>query len=112
MTRAFSEYPSIWGLRRPDPNIDHRRVPNLMTFFRRHGVPRAITDDGQDFRPGNIVAWDLGGGLTHIGIVSDAWSEDRRRRLIIHNVGAGPKEEDALFRWQVIGNFVFRPAGK
>mgnify|MGYP001163908201 CR=1 FL=1 len=38
MKQNFGLYPSIWGLKKTDKNIDHRRVPNLMTFFSRKGT--------------------------------------------------------------------------
>src|SRR5690606_18547582 len=71
MRAHFSAYPRNWGLSRPDRNIDHRRVPNLMTYFARRGFSRPPSDDPMDYRAGDIVAWDLGNGLTHIGILSD-----------------------------------------
>jgi uncharacterized protein YijF (DUF1287 family) len=33
MKAHFESYPQLWGLQTPDPNIDHRRVPNLMRFL-------------------------------------------------------------------------------
>ncbi|HVF57664.1 MAG TPA: DUF1287 domain-containing protein, partial [Pyrinomonadaceae bacterium] len=69
MVRDFAAYPRAWGLKKPDSNIDHRRVPNLMTFFERKGASLPVTSDAKDYRPGDVVSWDLGGKLTHIGIV-------------------------------------------
>lgn len=106
MKRSFSSYPNNWGLRKPDPNIDHRRVPNLMTFFKRKVFALSPSGDADDYRAGDIVAWDLGRGLKHIGIVSD-----RRARgtpLIIHNIGSGAKEEDILFAYTIIGHYRVR----
>jgi uncharacterized protein YijF (DUF1287 family) len=91
-----------------DTNIDHRRVPNLMTFFRRHGRELPIEEKAEHFRPGNIVAWDLGHGLFHVGVLSNRMSTGARPHpLVIHNIGEGPKEEDVLFAWKLIGNFEF-----
>jgi uncharacterized protein len=104
MVKAFAEYPHKWGLKRPDPSIDHRRVPNLMTYFKRQGWAVNSSSKSADFQPGDIVAWDLGGGVTHIGIVSDRQTAGATPQ-IIHNIGAGTKEEDILFRFKVIGHY-------
>lgn len=103
MRRAFAEYPQNWGLRGPDRNIDHRRVPNLQSYFRRHGSELPVSSDGGDFQPGDIVSWRLDSGLPHIGIVSDR-SHDGRP-LIIHNIGGGVREEDMLFDYAVTGRY-------
>ncbi|MEP7009433.1 MAG: DUF1287 domain-containing protein [Acidobacteriota bacterium] len=105
MARKFKAYPQRWGLKRPDTNIDHRRVPNLMTFFRRAGKELPITAQAGDYLPGDVVAWDLGGGITHIGVVSD--ENDRRsgRHWMVHNIGRGARLEDVLFSWKVIGHY-------
>jgi len=105
MKANFGEYPKKWGLLRPDRNIDHRRVPNLMTFFKRHGTTLPITQNPTDYKPGNIVCWNLGGGINHIGIVSRKKSHDGQRYLIIHNIGAGQVLEDFLFRYRIIGHY-------
>lgn len=105
MKAHFEVYPNIWGLSAPDRNIDHRRVPNLMTFFYRHGRSLPITQDPEDYMPGDIVCWDLGGGITHIGIVVDEKSDDNQRYLIIHNIGAGQVVEDILFGYGIIGHY-------
>ena len=106
MTRAFAEYPKKWGLSRPDRNIDHRRVPNLMTYFTRKGKAVSTTDKGADYLPGDLVTWDLGGGVDHIGIVSDMLpSPSADHCLIAHNVGAGARVEDVLFRWKITGHY-------
>lgn len=98
MSHAFAAYPRRWGLKRPDPNIDHRRVPNLMTFFAREGKALTVTADAADYRPGDFVTWELPGGrLPHIGIVSTQRSPDGRRFMIVHNIGAGTQIEDVLF---------------
>jgi uncharacterized protein YijF (DUF1287 family) len=106
MKSNFSVYPKKWGLKKPDTNIDHRRVPNLMVFFERQGSSLAITDQAVDYKPGDVVTWDLGNGLTHIGIVVNIPSEyDENRLLIEHNIGAGPQIEDILFNWKVTGHY-------
>ena len=110
MKRNFRVYPQNWGLPRPDKNIDHRRVPNLMTFFKRQGAQRPISTLASDYKAGDIVSWDLGNGITHIGLVSDIPSTaDPRRLQIVHNIGAGQVLEDCLFRFRIIGHFRFRP---
>lgn len=107
MTRAWSEYPKLWGLARPDRNIDHRRVPNLATFLRRRGAELRLSDDPAAFRPGDLVTWRLPSGVPHIGIVSDRAAGDRP--LILHNIGAGAREEDVLFAYERTGHFRFDP---
>ena len=105
MKANFDEYPDNWGLTRPDRNIDHRRVPNLMTFFTRHGITKPITKNPEDYKPGSLVCWDLGGGFLHIGIVSAKKSIDDLRYLIIHNIGRGQVVEDVLFDFKIIGHY-------
>jgi hypothetical protein len=106
MTANFAAYPPRFGLTRPDANIDHRRVPNLMTFFARKGAQLPITNNAADYAPGDIVTWDLGSGQTHIGIVVDVPSdEDAARYQIMHNIGAGPQIQDVLFAWQITGHY-------
>lgn len=105
MRRDFAAYPKKWGLTRPDPNIDHRRVPNLMTFFARRGKALAVTDRKEDYLPGDIVSWDLGNGLTHIGLVSDVPSVAAGVFKIVHNIGAGVQVEDVLFSWKITGHY-------
>ena len=107
MHANFSKYPNNWGLSRPDKNIDHRRVPNLMKYFERHGETLAITRNPADYKPGDIVCWNLGGGITHIGIVSNKRSSDSKRYLIIHNIGAGQVAEDMLFKFMIIGHYKY-----
>ena len=105
MRRAFAAYPKSWGLTRPDTNIDHRRVPNLMTFFKRRGAAIPVTRDPADYLPGDLVTWNLTSGVPHIGVVVDAKSGDGTRHLIVHNIGAGPQVEDVLFAWTVTGHY-------
>jgi uncharacterized protein YijF (DUF1287 family) len=107
MSDHFELYPGIWGLEKPDPNIDHRRVPNLMTFFERHGTVKGITDDPGDYLPGDIVCWNLGGGITHIGIVVDRRSQKWEGFQVVHNIGAGQVLEDCLFDFRIIGHYSY-----
>ncbi len=109
MRRAFARYPKIWGLRRPDPNIDHRRVPNLRIFLTRHGRKLAVTRNPDDYRPGDLVTWTVSGNLPHIGIVTDRRSADDRRPLIVHNIGRGPRLEDMLFEFPITGHYRYLP---
>jgi len=104
MTQAFDQYPRKWGLAHSDANIDHRRVPNLMTYFQRKGWAVPVSKKPADFHPGDVVAWNLGGNVTHIGIVSDRSSRGGTR-LVIHNIGQGAAEEDILFRYEIIGHY-------
>ncbi len=106
MAKFFSVYPNKWGLKSSDSNIDHRRVPDLQTFFTRRGKSLAITGSGEDYKPGDVVAWDLDGkGLTHIGLVSNVYNETTKRYLIIHNIGIGTQAEDRVFDWKIIGHY-------
>ncbi len=105
MQANFSLYPKSWDLTRPDRNIDHRRVPNLATFFRRKGDALPISRDADADAPGDLVTWDLGGGIPHIGMMVDRRSAAGERFLIVHNVGEGPKMEDVLFRWKITGHY-------
>ncbi|MBW6491929.1 MAG: DUF1287 domain-containing protein [Lentimicrobium sp.] len=106
MKANFDKYPKKWGLTGPDKNIDHRRVTNLMTFFKRNGIVLNITKNPDDYLPGDIVCWDLGGGITHIGIVSGKKTADGSRHLIVHNIGAGQVVEDCLFSfYKIIGHY-------
>lgn len=105
MRAAFPAYPRLWGLSRPDPNIDHRRVPNLQVFFRRQGAQLPVSQDLDDTQPGDLVTWVLPGDLPHIGIVIHRRSSDGARPLIVHNIGNGPKIEDILFRFPITGHY-------
>ena len=108
MKANFSKYPKNWGLSSTDRNIDHRRVPNLMTFFSRHGTVKKISQESGDYLPGDIVCWNLGGGTTHIGIVSSKKALIGNRYLIIHNIGAGQVLEDCLFDYKIIGHYRYK----
>jgi uncharacterized protein YijF (DUF1287 family) len=106
MKRAFSLYPKNWGLRKPDANIDHRRVLNLMTFFKRRGKSVPVTQNPADYQPGDLVTCIVPKNLPHIMIVSDQVSPlDPARRLIIHNIGNGARAEDRLFDFELTGHF-------
>lgn len=109
MLAHFELYPTIWGLSRTDKNIDHRRVPNLMKFFERHGSIKTISQKSPDYVPGDIVCWNLGGATTHIGIVVNQKSEDNQRYLISHNIGNGQELSDCLFSYKIIGHYTFKP---
>ena len=103
MVHNFDAYPHRWQ-QRPDTNIDHRRVPNLMVFFARKGTALPISLSPVDYSPGDIVAWDLGGGVTHIGVVVDKRGPSSNY-MIVHNIGYGTKMEDRLFGWKIIGHY-------
>jgi len=105
MKRHFSAYPKKWGLKRPDTNIDHRRVSNLKTFFKRKGAELPVSQNPADYKPADLVTWDLPGSLPHIGIVTHRKSPDGKRPLIVHNIGQGPVVEDMLFNFPITGHF-------
>ena len=106
MMQNYSAYPRKrrWLSGHPDTNIDHRRVPNLMVFFQRRGETLPITRVADDYRPGDLVTWDLGGGVPHIGIVVDRKGASGRD-MIVHNIGEGPRMEDVLFHWKITGHY-------
>lgn len=108
MKTNFSKYPKLWGLKSTDKNIDHRRVPNLMTYFKRQQAEKIISRNPKDYLPGDIVAWNLGSAITHIGIVVHKKSLDKKRNLIVHNIGSGQVLEDCLFSYKIIGHYRFR----
>ncbi len=107
MKAEFSAYPKTWGLKRPDRNIDHRRVLNLAVFLKRRGASLPVTQEAADYRPGDLVTCTVAGKLPHIMIVSD-----RRNAagvpLIVHNIGQGAREEDRLFEFPLKGHFRWR----
>lgn len=114
MTAHRGSYPRKWAAALSnsggtDTNIDHRRVPNLMVFFSRKGQSLPISTAPQDYQPGDLVTWNLGGGITHIGIVVDRRSPESGRYMIVHNIGAGPQMEDVLFHWKIIGHYRYSP---
>jgi len=108
MLSNFKLYPKIWGAARADKNIDHRRVPNLMTFFKRFGTVKSILSDAGDYKPGDIVCWALPDGRPHIGIVSNKKSADAKRYQIIHNIGSGQVLEDMLFDFKITGHYRYK----
>lgn len=108
MREAWDAYPNPWGLKGPDRNIDHRRVPNLATFFRRWGQVIPLSRVPGDFRPGDVVTWRLPSGLPHIGLVAEGHAPSGVP-LIIHNIGAGVRVEDVLFVYEVTGHFRYLP---
>ena len=97
----FKKYPQKWGLKSTDKNIDHRRVPNIQTYFQRQGY---VVKD-QNFKAGDIVTWDLGKGLVHIGIVSNQTTLFSKTPLIIHNIGRGTQENDILHEYKITGHY-------
>lgn len=107
MLQNFVAYPNQrrWRLAHTDSNIDHRRVPNLMVFFGRKGQTLPITDRAEEYSPGDLVTWDLGRGVPHIGIVVDQKARRSGRYMVVHNIGEGPKMEDVLFNWKITGHF-------
>ncbi|MCP3866913.1 MAG: DUF1287 domain-containing protein [Gammaproteobacteria bacterium] len=111
MRRDFDAYPSrrIWGLTATDRNIDHRRVPNLQVFFKRHGEVLPVTRNHRDYKPGDIVTWIVPENLPHIGIVTDRSSAESGRSLVVHNIGAGPELDDMLFEYRITGHYRYVP---
>jgi hypothetical protein len=105
MARAFEAYPKLWGLDRPDTNIDHRRVQNLQTFLRRQGAALAVPRDAAGYAAGDLVTWMLPGTLPHIGLVTDRRSADGLRPLIVHNIGNGPELADMLLDYPITGRY-------
>ncbi len=111
MRQNFFQYPNLpkWNRVKPDPNIDHRRVLNLRVFFARKGSALPITYRANDYLPGDLVTWDITPGMPHIGIVTNKVSNDKRRPLIVHNIGKGPKLDDVLFTMKVTGHYRYQP---
>jgi uncharacterized protein YijF (DUF1287 family) len=107
MKKNFSAYPKLWGLNKPDSNIDHRRVPNLRVFFKLHGTELEVSNNPKNYKPGSIVSWNLRdrGSLPHIGIVTNLYSPDKQRPLIMHNIGGGQVLEDILFKYTITGHY-------
>ena len=117
MRAHFSTYPANWGLKRADRNIDHRRVPNLQRYFQRMGwalpLPKSQTAVAAELQPGDLLSWMLPGNLPHIGMVSDQRTARGQRYLILHNVGAGTREEDVLLAWPLTGHYrIVLPPGR
>jgi uncharacterized protein len=108
MQQNRAAYPHFGNYSGTDTNIDHRRVPNLMVFFARKGKPLPITNRSEDYAPGDLITWDLGGNVPHIGILVDTKSPQSGRYMIVHNIGRGPKIEDVLFDWKITGHYEYR----
>lgn len=104
MKLHFKEYPRRWGLKAPDTNIDHRRVPNLQKFLERQGAALPATSDPASYAPGDIVTWDLGGGVPHIGLVSNKRTSSGIPYMI-HNIGYGTREDNMLFFYKITGHY-------
>ena len=111
MQNNFTLYPSkrIWGLNKPDKNIDHRRVPNLQAYFERHANVLSKSNKVSDYKTGDIVTWMLPGNLPHIGMVINELSQDTGNPLIVHNIGRGPQKSDMLFDYKITGHYRFVP---
>ena len=109
MVQNFDLYPRKWRwlLGGPDSNIDHRRVPNLMVFFARKGQSLRLSPRADDYAPGEIVTWDLGGNVPHVGLVVDQRSTQSGRYMVVHNIGQGPRMEDVLFNWKITGHYQY-----
>lgn len=107
MKANFSKYPTKWGLKKTDTNIDHRRVPNLEVFFERKGKKLEVSNNPNDYKTGEIVTWMINGKLPHIGIVTHKKSSDGKRPLLVHNVGGGQVLEDCLFSYDIVGHYKY-----
>lgn len=107
MKANFSKYPTKWGLKKTDTNIDHRRVPNLEVFFERKGKKLPVFKNASDYKTGEMVTWMIGGKLPHIGIVTHKKSSNGNP-MIVHNVGGGQVIEDCLFSWEIVGHYLFK----
>ena len=108
MVSNFKSYPKMRGQKKTDTNIDHRRVPNLMVFFSRHAVSGPLTDNPRDYVPGDIVCWDLGHGVSHIGIVVNIKQASTDRYMVVHNIGGGQVLADCLFAFKIIGHYQYQ----
>lgn len=108
MKANFGLYPKIWGLKKTDTNIDHRRVPNLMVFFSRYGKVLPVSNKPEDYKPGDVVCWRLDNGHTHIGIVVDREPLFHKRYKVVHNIGWGQNLSDCLFDWEIIGHYRYQ----
>ena len=111
MSKNFNEYPSnrIWGLKKPDTNIDHRRVPNLKVFFSKYGETLVISNNLKDYKPGDLVTWMLPDNFPHIGIIVDKVDSATGIPLVVHNIGMGPKLENMLFNYKITGHYKYLP---
>ena len=111
MTAHFTDYPQKWGLSAPDSNIDHRRVPNLQTFFRRAGADLPVSQDASAYQPGDLVTWMLPGNLPHIGIITFQKTENSKIPLVVHNIGCGVQIEDILLEFPITGHYRYAVRG-
>ena len=109
MKQNFKLYPRKWRLKKPDTNIDHRRVYNQMIFFERFGSTLPITKKSEDYKPGDIVVWKLGGNIPHIGLVTTKKVMASKKYKVVHNISVGPKIEDVIFAWKIIGHYRYQP---
>jgi uncharacterized protein YijF (DUF1287 family) len=107
MQQNFKSYPQNWGLKKPDPNIDHRRVPNIKRYLKRKHYALPVTDQGSDYQPGDIVTWG-GGRWKHIGIVSNIKKTGTDRYYIVHNSYKGVEISDWLFAYTITGHYRIR----
>src|SRR3546814_2667964 len=103
MRANFGAYPKNWKLGRPDRNIDHRRVPNLATYWRRQGASLPITGDPADWRPADLFPQMVGWRMPHPGLVSDR-KDTNVVPPVLNNLGAGTREEDAMFDPRLTGH--------
>jgi uncharacterized protein len=108
MKNNFAVYPTKWGLKKPDTNIDHRRVPNLQTFFTRQKAQLSVSKDAVDYKPADIITMLLPGNLTHIALITHYANSDGTKPLCIHNIGGGAKLEDVLFTFPLTGHYRFQ----
>ncbi|MDQ7948589.1 MAG: DUF1287 domain-containing protein [Pedobacter sp.] len=108
MRKNFGLYPKDWGRKTPDSNIDHRRVYNLMVFFKRKGTTKTNEKIPHAYLPGDLVCWNLSGNISHIGLVVNQKSADGKRYLIVHNIGRGQELADCLFSWKIIGHYTYK----
>jgi uncharacterized protein YijF (DUF1287 family) len=107
MKKHFSKYPKNWGLSHTDKNIDHRRVPNLMVFFSRFGKVKPNSTFSTDYQKGDVVCWDLGRGIYHIGMVVNKFSSGDKNLMVVHNIGGGQVLDNCLFRFKIIGHYSY-----
>ena len=116
MEKSFRISPQLWSMKQTDSSIDHRRVPNLQRFFSRFGQEVALADEASqkaaDFNYGDVVAWRLPHGATHIGVVVPGPGDRREEKWIVHNIGSGPQWEDKLLEYQVIGHYRYSGSSK
>lgn len=108
MVDNFALYPKLWDLKKPDPNIDHRRTQNQMIYFERFGEALTLETTGEElsqWRHGDFVYWRFADGQQHTGVISDR-TNGSGIPLVIHN-GSIAREEDCLLRWEIIGHYRF-----